>query len=481
MHDSKLALSMAASCFAFVTSTTLAQQPSVLRTQSVTVDPRQFRFGIGLSGAVPDRAHKLKFGDEVLLLWDLDRDGELTPGGADGLSLDGIPFIVALPAVVLVRSGQFRLGRHKGTSLTVERELASEPAAWIRDAATMTRFRVMHGKRPLRLDKQASEECLLHCNYLRLNPPSATGQSPHYQDTLRAGYTPGGAAAGRESCIWEVPRLDTTIEANVASIWHSVPLMGPHLEAFGCATAHGWSLLRPVGGGRQTPFVHPADGAEGVPIDFASGYSEYPNPVPGTDHGRGCGHPLYALLPDGTGRLVGVQVIDEHGKEVVGTLSCPKAPANPEWPTNSGCAAFVPASPLPAGTRFTATFAFEKHQQLVWQFRTAPARSARTEPWRYTPMPEVNLTVPGEFLGEGRRGTSRQPAQRDEGATPAGILPSWLPSLRVGEVRVVQDPQLGWWCVHSRANDAGLLSLHAFGPGATGQSRAEAFAEQLRR
>jgi hypothetical protein len=150
-------------------------------------------------------------------------------------------------------------------------------------------------------------------------------------------------------------------------------------------------------------------------------------------------------------------------------------------PTNSGCAAFVPAAPLQAGTRFTATFAFDGGRLLSWQFRTRAAKGRILEAWRYTPMPDAKPFDPGEFLGEGRRGVAEMGVDLARVAPTARVLPSWVPGLRIGEVRVVQDPDQGWWCLQSRANDAGMISLHAFGRGDAAHSKALALAEQLRR
>jgi len=452
----------------------IAQQDKLRRLKTVAVDARDYRLGLGLRGDIPKKAYRVRVGEDSLHLWDLDGDGRLTIG-TDGLSLDPLPFIVRIPEVLLLREGQYRLAFRRDSHVRMTPDELDLPKEFVSQCATLTRVRMAHGKQPLRLDGPASKGCALHCNYLHLNPPSDVSMAAHDEDPKCRGYTVEGAAAGKWSCVSPLADVQVSLAWNAATIWHAEPVMDPDATAFGCASAHGWTLLRPIGGSRSIPFMHPADGADAVPCQFGPG-GEYPNPVPGTAYAQTCGHPIFVRLKEGVGRLTGALVVDENGNEVAGTTSCPKAPATNDWPANSGCAVFVPSMPLRPGMRYRVTFAFEAGQMVKWEFRTRSAEDHRLKAWRYTPMPEVVFFDPREFIGE-------SPTKQRVPPTPSSkpVLPSWVPKLRLGEIKVVKDPSGGWWYVESRSNDNGLLSLHAYGSGAEAKARAEEFAKIVRR
>jgi hypothetical protein len=364
---------------------TKAPREKVRRLALVGADARDYRLGFGVAGKIPNKAFKIKVGRETLRFWDLNDDGKLSTA-VDGLSLEGLPFIVKIPEVLLLPTGQFHIAFPRDLYIALQTDELDLPANFVKQCATVTRLRITHGKQPLRLDGPASKACEMHCNYMHLNPLGGVSMSLHDEDPSKKGYTLEGAEAGKRSCISPISDVPKSLAWNSATIWHAEPVMDPDVTAFGCASAHGWTLLRPMGGTRSIPFLHPADGAEDVPCEFGPD-GEFPNPVPGTRFASTCGHPIFVKMRGDEGRLTQAVVIDEKGQEVEGTTSCPLNLATPDWPTNSGCAVFVPSKPLRAGTRHRITFRFANDRVITWQFRTRSSKG-RLKKWRYTPEPE---------------------------------------------------------------------------------------------
>lgn len=368
MHSNLLRWLLFAAACARLISAQATAAPVTLRPQKIVREAVQL--GWEVQGTVPERALAAQIGGDKLLLWDLDGDGKLTIG-KDGLSLPGGRFVVALPPVLLLATGQYTLAFPEADRMTATAQALDLPTDMVEDAAAMTRIRLRAGVPPLALDLQACRDCLAHCDYLRQNPPDLMSLTPHDEHPGKPGYTENGAQAGRMSCIYYGSDVGDALAWCGATLWHGIPILDPSVQRFGVGNAHGFVLVFPQGAQPLThAFSHPADGATDIPREFAK-RGEQPNPSLGSDYGKGCGMPILVKLPlDFGSPLVKATVTDERGRAVAGTQSCPRTPANPTWPTNSQCAAFVPSAPLKAGTRYHVRFEFEA-ATLEWNFTTS--------------------------------------------------------------------------------------------------------------
>ena len=329
----------------------------------------QFRPGYDFQTDPPLKAWTTTVGKEVFHFFDMDEDGALTVE-KDGLAIPGAPFVVPIPDVLLTRAGQFDVAFSETTRLELTPHDLGRWQSVAQETALLATLRIQAGVRPARFDSKASSDCEKHCDYIKLN--GGSGMSLHDEDPKKKGYTPEGAVAGKGSDI--DPRstdAKSSIMGWYQSVWHRAPMVRSNLRTFGFAIKHGIGLLYffERSGGGERDQLHPPDGAIGAPITFDPA-GEMPNPVPGSDYGKGCGFPVIALLRDTQAELTKATVTDPSGRPVKGTQSCPVRHANPQWPSNSGCAAFIPAKPLSMNATYKARFEFKNSAPLEWSFAT---------------------------------------------------------------------------------------------------------------
>jgi hypothetical protein len=62
--------------------------------------------------------------------------------------------------------------------------------------------------------------------------------------------------------------------------------------------------------------------------------------------------------------------VKPHKKPIAGRTSSPSAPANPQWPTNSGLMLFLPEKTLAAKTTYSATLVLKGRSPIEWSFTT---------------------------------------------------------------------------------------------------------------
>jgi hypothetical protein len=348
------------------------KKPVKIPLSKTSVRKGALRRGWGVQAELPAAAYQARIGTEHLLLFDLDGDETLTPG-TDGLALSYGPFVVHLPEVLLLKSGQYKLAFDGLKTLLVTVDDLGAAQGYVADASLLTEMRMRAGVKPAALDAKACADSEKHCEYMKLNglTDGSGGVSAHTEDPSKRGYTPEGAAAGAGGDLSpNVPDLRTAMQSWYATGWHGSPMVDPGLARFGVAHKHGVGVLYFVergGPGGMVP--HPADGAINLPREFSfAGRGEIPNPVPGSQNGRGCGFPIYVR---GAGSLESAEVIDASGRPVAGTISSPSKPANPEWPTNSGLALFIPSKPLASMTTYRVTFKFGSGvDPMTWSFTT---------------------------------------------------------------------------------------------------------------
>jgi len=335
------------------------------------------RLGYGLQGTAPETGWRATVAKDVLLFFDLDGNGQLEPD-KDGLALHPYPFVVLIPSELLLKIGQFNVAFDGTKALHLTQQDLGPAQKWVEDAATITELRIRAGVRPAPFDGPASADCDKHCDYLKANGLTtvaslSAGISPHDEQAEKPGYTAEGAAAGKYSAIdmgTALTGLKMHIERCHAQAWHS-GIVDPRNTQFSGTYRHGVSMVYKLkrDGKMDTVFLQPADGEIGVPLAFAKG--EMPNPVPGTQNGAGCGFPIRVRLVPPYNDLISAQVTDAAGRALSGTSSSPAKPATPQWPTNSGCALFIPSKPLAPNSLYRVQFKFaEARDPIIWSFTT---------------------------------------------------------------------------------------------------------------
>ncbi len=343
----------------------------------VSLKKLSLKLGYDLKGAIPEEGLEgIIFGKSYIFI-DLNGDGafiNFTDEGQDGLVLKGNPFVVYLPKALLLPKGQFKLrfeyNKEKKWNLILdEQELWLSPQL-VTKVSALTEIRFRAGVAPVLINEEASRHCELHLNYLLKNP--SNGMAQHEETLGNLGYTQEGAKAGRESNL-SSSSLDVALLNCYASAWHGPPLVNPNLKTIGIMENSALSMIYFYETALvKTYFLHPADGAINIPCSFSKA-GELPNPVHGTENGKGSGYPIFIMLPaEKPQDLIFLRVIEKDTEKAVkGTSSSPIRLANPEWPTNSLCATFIPSAPLKSNTTYEVKFGISDEKTLFeWSFTT---------------------------------------------------------------------------------------------------------------
>jgi hypothetical protein len=348
-----------------------SRKPLKFPLTKTSVKKGALRPGVGIQGDLPESAYQAKVAGESILFLDLNNDEQLAPE-TDVMAMSHGPFAVTIPETLLLKIGQFKVSFEGTKQLLLTPEDLGAAQALVADASLMTEIRVRSGVRPAMLDAKASADCMKHIEYLKKNSlqEGYAGLALHHEDPSKPGYTPEGAQAGQRGDIFPmVPTMRVAIQGWYQSIWHAVPMVDPGLKAFGAAIKYNLALLYfsslDYGGGANLPY--PPDGAIGLPRSMCE-VGENPNPVPGTEGGKGCGLPVFVR---GGPNVDVVFMTDPAGRPVAGTTSSPAKPANKEWPTNSGVSCFIPSKPLAPMTTYKVTFRYSDGiAPISWSFTT---------------------------------------------------------------------------------------------------------------
>lgn len=209
-----------------------------------------------------------------------------------------------------------------------------------------------------------SKGCDLHALYLTKNEPR--GLSGHEEDPRAIGATEEGARAGKRSVISPFSPQESPVEAIdslMATLYHRVALLNPGVAEIGVGWAYrkdglGFLVVDVGGEGRADPkvfpVVYPVNGQEDVPLEFALGSRETPNPLP--DENAQAGYPITIQLPERRGRGAEADAqLFTGGTEVACWVSTPEAPARKDWP-QPGVLCLIPKERLKAGTTYTVRF-----------------------------------------------------------------------------------------------------------------------------
>jgi hypothetical protein len=352
--------------------------PLQLALTKTPVAKATLRPGWRVAAALPAEAFRVKMGEVTLRFLDLNQDGKLAVG-TDGMALGDAPFVVPIVGELLLHDAQYRVEFDGTASLRLTPVDLGEARDLVADASVLTEMRVRAGLAPFALDAKRCEECRKHCDYAVRNGTwdGSQGISIHHEDAGKPGYTPEGAAAGEASDLLPgPPSLRDALVTFHATVWHGVPIFDPEVARVGVALVdRKLAMLSFVD--QKSPradFIHPADGATGIPCAFSS-HGEAPNPVPGTGNAENCGFPVLVRLSGKLGELEWAELLDPKGRKVTGTFSSPEHPATPDWPSNSDCAAFIPSMSLLPATTYRARFKFKAAAEpLVTSFTTRGKR-----------------------------------------------------------------------------------------------------------
>jgi hypothetical protein len=242
----------------------------------------------------------------------------------------------------------------------------SRPAPGIADVLRgVNEHRLRAGIGLLRLQAGLTRGCDLHALYLAKNEP--LGLSAHLEDPKATGYTEEGARAGKRSVISPFAPHETPLEAVeslMATLYHRVGLLHPALADTGIGWAYRRDglgfLVMDVGGSdgkadpKVWPVVYPVNGQQEVPLDFALGSKEVPNPIP--DDGREAGYPVTIQVPERKGRgFDGEARLFSGSTEVEAWVSTPDNPARADWP-QPGVLCLIPKQKLKPKTTYTVRF-----------------------------------------------------------------------------------------------------------------------------
>jgi hypothetical protein len=343
------------------------------------------RMGWGLKGDPPIEAWQAKFpkpqgaspapSPESIYLYDLDGNGTIDPD-TDGMAFPGIPFIVPLPKILLLRIGQFKVSFESLKTLVLSADDLGPAQKYVADAAVFTELRVRSGLMPVPLDKDLCVACEKHCDYLKANglTDGKGGRAVYTEESGKPGYSDEGLEAAKVSNIGcTSDSVHKFILDAYTAFYMRVPMVNPKLGCFGVSSQNGVNMLHVAkqDGFQDALSVHPADGQIGTPRFFTSN-GESPNPVPGSEFAKGCGFAIMVRLVAPYKELQSAEVLDPKGKKVAGTFSSPAKPANQDWPDNNNCAGFIPSKSLEPNTTYRVTFQFaEEKAPISWSFTTA--------------------------------------------------------------------------------------------------------------
>ncbi|MBI2930159.1 MAG: hypothetical protein HYY16_00785 [Planctomycetes bacterium] len=348
-------------------------KPLTVTLKKITPRKGQYRPGFDVGVQLPAAAWSAAVGKQGLVFFDLNGDSAIEPE-KDGMALVEYPFVVPIPDGLLLAWGQFEVSFEGTTKVIFSPQSLGDARRYVPDASLFTELRIRSGLRPAALDAKACADCEKHCDYLEKNGMAGGegGISAHGETKGRPGYCEEGEAAGRSSDIgFQHSDLKSALLGWYATAWHGAPMVDPQLRRFGVALKHGVAMLYffESQGEAGRDVLHPADGAIGVPRTFGP-RGEMPNPVPGTQYARDCGFPILVRLVDKPGELVSATVTDAAGRSVKGSFSCPVKPATSEWPSNSGCAVFIPRQPLAPNSIYRVSFGFREGKEIRWSFTT---------------------------------------------------------------------------------------------------------------
>jgi hypothetical protein len=231
---------------------------------------------------------------------------------------------------------------------------------------------------PVTLDAKLSAGCVAHAKYLIKNEGHAStqGLGAHSEDKKLPGYSVEGEKAAKSSDIHFVDPVKA-VDGWMASLFHRVPILHPHLKTVGIGAEKGgqwgWVTLLDVMSGRVAgrtagPVAWPVDKQTDVPLAFGG---EIPNPIPEDKDGK-AGYPITVTFVNSEPVKEATATL-KAGKDAVEVwLSSPEKPADPRYQANTIC--LFPKDVLKPGTTYTVTMSAKVNNKpwtKTWSFTTA--------------------------------------------------------------------------------------------------------------
>ena len=240
------------------------------------------------------------------------------------------------------------------------------------------------GLEPVALDDSISKGCTAHAAYLVKNEKDAStqGLGAHTENSKLPGYTVEGEKAGKSSDIHFVDPA-AAVDGWMATLFHRVPILHPHLKRVGIGYAKGgkwgWVTLLDVMSGRESgkpagPVAWPVDKQTDVPLAFGG---EIPDPIP-DDKDKKAGYPITVTFVDGETVKEAAATLKIDKKDVEFWLSSPEKPADARYQANTIC--LFAKDALQPGTTYTVTVTAKvngKAWTKTWSFTTAAAAKKR--------------------------------------------------------------------------------------------------------
>ena len=106
------------------------------------------------------------------------------------------------------------------------------------------------------MDAGLSRGCALHADYVarNLDHPKVQGLGIHEEDASLPGATPLGAKAGKAAVIAVITDPVDSIDGWMATLYHRIPLLDPHLKRLGYGQAlhptRGWVTVLDASSGK---------------------------------------------------------------------------------------------------------------------------------------------------------------------------------------------------------------------------------------
>lgn len=221
-------------------------------------------------------------------------------------------------------------------------------------------YRVILKIAPVGLSQELSFACMLHSRYMALEDygHDERKSSPYYDER--------GARAGQASVLAGGTTVAHTVDIHMATFYHRIALIDPGTRAVGIGV---WpdkkEVLTAIDARRMKDeaseiVIFPAPGQKNVPMEFALGRGENPDPLPKGRKDGGCPITLtctgrYApmILEDDQPEVV---LQDAHGDRIPIWVSYPTRPANLQIKDNSLSVCAIPWVPLKKNAQYKATF-----------------------------------------------------------------------------------------------------------------------------
>lgn len=228
---------------------------------------------------------------------------------------------------------------------------------------------------PLAIDRDLSDGCRAHANYLAKHPKQLDAwPDAHEEYPGEDGYTPAGSRAGLSSVIaGGTSSPADAIDGWMGTFYHRLPLLDPGLIRIGWSQEGGVAVLDALGMVAPTAderrVAWPAPSSTGVPRRFAP---ELPSPVPGEDQAA-WGYPITLQLfgPSADADVALRLCLGKRGgAEVPCHFSSPRRPSNPTVvPRATYC--LIPKATLAPGTTYTVVASgLPENAEFAWSFTT---------------------------------------------------------------------------------------------------------------